>query len=159
MGPYPCGVSRLLASFFGSGLLLRRITGGDLGSGTVGSALALAISIVLIQTVGVWAQAAALMVTTAVSLVAVAPFAADEGDPGWVVVDEAAGTFLATLGLTAIPALVAFSTFRVADVFKRVFPGVDWAERSLPGAVGVTADDLVAGLYGLAAGWAIQLLV
>jgi hypothetical protein len=26
----------------------------------------------------------------------------------------------------------------------------------LPGSLGVTADDLAAGLYGLAAGWAIQ---
>lgn len=130
-----------------------------MGSGTVGAAVALGISIVIAQTVGVWGQVAALVVTTVVSVVAVAPFAADEGDPGWVVVDEAAGTFLATLGLSTVAAVVAFSAFRVADIFKRAFPGVDWAERTLPGSYGVTADDMVAGLYGLAAGWAVQLLL
>jgi phosphatidylglycerophosphatase A len=42
---------------------------------------------------------------------------------------------------------------RLADIFK-VLPGVREAE-SLPGAVGITMDDVVAGLYGLAAGWLI----
>jgi phosphatidylglycerophosphatase A len=46
--------------------------------------------------------------------------------------------------------------FRLADIFKRRFPGVAAAEAKLPGAVGVLADDLVAGLYGLAAGWLLQ---
>jgi len=42
---------------------------------------------------------------------------------------------------------------RLADIFK-VLPGVPQAER-LPGAVGITMDDVVAGAYGLAAGWAL----
>ena len=42
---------------------------------------------------------------------------------------------------------------RLADIFK-VLPGVAQAER-LPGAVGITMDDVVAGLYGLAAGWIV----
>ena len=92
------------------------------------------------------------------SLVAVRPFASTEGDPSWVVIDEAAGTFLATLGLTGIPAVVAWAVFRVADIFKRFFFGVSQAER-LPGSVGVTADDLVAGLYGLAVGWLVSALL
>ena len=152
-------MSRLLASFFGTGLLLRRITGGDLGSGTVASVFALGISLMLFARFGVWAQVVASVVTTAVSLWAARPFAADEGDPGWVVIDEAAGTFIATIGLGVLPAVVGWAMFRIADVFKKAFPGVDWAERTLPGAVGVTIDDTVAGLYGLAAGWAVQLLL
>jgi phosphatidylglycerophosphatase A len=50
-----------------------------------------------------------------------------------------------------VPAVVALAVFRVADITKR-FPGVAQAER-LSGATGIVADDLVAGLYGLAAGW------
>lgn len=91
-----------------------------------------------------------------------APFAGvhgeDGADPGWVVVDEAAGTFLATIGLLGAPAVVAWVVFRAADIFKTRFPGVAWAER-LAGGYGVTADDLVAGCYGLAAGWAAAALL
>lgn len=80
------------------------------------------------------------------------------GDPGWVVVDEAAGVLLATIGLGLPGAIVAWLVFRVADIFKSYFPGVARAER-LGGGVGITADDLVAGLYGLAAGWIVQILL
>ena len=71
-------------------------------------------------------------------------------------VDEAAGTFLAVVGLVGWGAAVAFVVFRVADISKK-FPGVAAAER-LKGAVGITADDLVAGLWALAAGWLVQVL-
>jgi phosphatidylglycerophosphatase A len=50
---------------------------------------------------------------------------------------------------------VAFVVFRIADISKKP-PGVAAAER-LGGALGVTADDLVAGLWALAAGWFVQL--
>jgi len=150
-------VARFIASFFGTGLILRRLRGADAGSGTVGSLFALAASLALYR-VDVLAQVAALLATIAASLLAVRPFASTEGDPGWVVIDEAAGTFLATLGLTGIPAVAAWVVFRAADIFKRAFFGVAWAER-LPGSVGVTADDLLAGLYGLAVGWAVHALI
>ena len=82
---------------------------------------------------------------------------ADEGDPAWVVVDEAAGTFLATIGVSIWPALVGFAVFRVADITKR-FPLVRQAER-LPGGLGITADDVVAGLWGLGAAWIVQAVI
>jgi phosphatidylglycerophosphatase A len=97
-----------------------------------------------------------MLVVTAAGLMAVGEFA--EGDPGWVVVDEAAGTLLATIGLAPLPAVIAWVVFRVADIFKARFPGVSAAER-LPGATGVMADDLVAGIYGLLAGWLVQFLI
>ena len=150
-------MARVLASFFGTGLILRRLRGADSGSGTVGSAVALAVALGL-GSIGWWAQLAALGLKIVASIIAVRPFAISEGDPSWVVVDEAAGTFLATLGLGTVPALIAWLVFRLADIFKRAFPGVAAAER-LPGSVGVTADDLVAGLYGLAAGWLVQTLL
>ena len=71
---------------------------------------ALAIALALIP-LGVWAQVTALLLTTIGSLVAVRPFASQEGDPGWVVIDEAAGTLLATLGLGIPAALVAWAVF------------------------------------------------
>jgi phosphatidylglycerophosphatase A len=75
-----------------------------------------------------------------------------------VVVDEAAGTLLATIGLAPLPAVIAWVVFRTADIFKARFPGVSAAER-LPGATGVMADDLVAGIYGLVAGWLVQIVI
>jgi len=85
------------------------------------------------------------------SLWAAAPFAENHADPNWVVIDEVAGTLVALVGLTGIPWLFAVVVARLGDIFK-VLPGVPQAER-LPGAVGITADDVVAGLYGLAVGW------
>ncbi|NNC40326.1 MAG: phosphatidylglycerophosphatase A [Acidimicrobiia bacterium] len=143
---------RLVASWFGSGLLLRRIRGSDYGSGTVGAALTLVLALGL-GWFGWWAQALAAVGVAGLSVWSANRFA-DEGDPGWIVVDEAAGMLLATIGLTGWPVLISFFVFRAADIFKAT-PGVGAAER-LPGGLGITADDLVAGLYGLAAGWVFQ---
>lgn len=142
-------MTRVVASWFGTGLLLGRLRGNDAGSGTVGSLLALGMAWALAP-VGWWAQALAAVVVTGLALWSARPYAGD-GDPGWVVVDEAAGMFVASIGLVGWPLVAAFVAFRIADATKR-FPGVAAAER-LPGAVGITADDLVAGLWGLAAGW------
>lgn len=154
----------MVASWFGTGLILGRIRGSDMGSGTVGAAFALVLALVLGE-IGLWAQVVGAVLVIVASLVSSAPFTGEldrpstkEGDPGWVVVDEAAGTLVATLGLGIGPALVAWVVFRVADIYKGWFPGVAAAER-LHGAVGITADDVVAGLYGLAAGWIVQAIV
>nr|WP_232479007.1 phosphatidylglycerophosphatase A [Roseomonas rosulenta] len=71
--------------------------------------------------------------------------AADQ-DPGWIVVDEAAGMLLA---LVAVPAgwgwigiTAAFALFRAFDIAKP-WP-VSWAD-GLPGATGVMLDDVIAG--------------
>jgi len=146
------GMHRLVASWFGSGLLIGRIRGSDFGSGTVGAALTLVMALGL-GWIGWWAQAVAALGVAGLSVWSADRFA-DEGDPGWIVVDEAAGTLLATIGLTGWPFLISFFVFRAADIFKTT-PGVGAAER-LPGGWGITADDLVAGLYGLAVGWAFQ---
>ena len=147
---------RLIASWFGTGLILGHLRGSDAGSGTVGAGFAMVVWW-LLSPVGWWAQAVVVLVVIALSLWSARPFATDHADPGWVVVDEAAGALLATVGLTGLPALIAWVVFRAADISKRVFPGVAAAER-LPGAIGVTADDLVAGLYGLTVGWILTLL-
>jgi phosphatidylglycerophosphatase A len=79
-----------------------------------------------------------------------------EGDPGWVVIDEVAGLWIALLPLALLPPgaewnlpslALAFLAFRALDILK---PGpVGWADRQ-EGAAGIMADDVIAGL--LAAG-------
>jgi phosphatidylglycerophosphatase A len=72
-------------------------------------------------------------------------------DPSAVVIDEVAGTWLALAVmpaplLTTVPGsclLVAMALFRVFDIAKP--PPVAWLER-LPGAIGIMADDLAAGV-------------
>ena len=71
-------------------------------------------------------------------------------DPGVIVVDEVAGQLL-TLAL-APPGLVAYAAgflvFRALDIFKP-FPA-NWCDRNVKGGLGVMADDMVAGAYGMA---------
>jgi phosphatidylglycerophosphatase A len=122
----------------------------------VAAAFAL-IPAVALGLIGWWAQLVAALIVTTASLWSTRRFAHNDADPGWVVVDEAAGTFLAVIGLGAWGAAVAFVVFRIADISKR-FPGVAAAER-LGGALGITADDLVAGLWALAAGWLVQSVI
>lgn len=153
---------RLVASWFGTGLILRRLRGSDLGSGTVGAVFTLPL-VWALGSIGVWAQVVGLVVVSTASVVSSGRFVGEtdstkDGDPGWVVVDEAAGVMLATIGLGFPAAFLAWTVFRVADIFKRWFPGVAWAE-SIGGGLGITADDLVAGAYGLAAGWLAQTLI
>jgi phosphatidylglycerophosphatase A len=147
---------RLLASLFGTGLLLRKVRSSDIGSGTVGAGVALAVALLLGPQRWGWQLLLAGAVTVT-SIVVTAPFSRDGEDPGWVVIDEAAGALLATVGLSTAAAVVAWVGFRTADIFKRAFPGVAAAE-NLRGGWGVTADDIVAGGYGLAAGWLFELL-
>ncbi len=146
-------MARAVASWFGCGFIPRRLRGADEGAGTVG-ALAALVPALLLGRVGWAAQLAAAVAIVGLSVWASGHFA-DEGDPAWVVVDEAAGTFIATIGVSLGPALVGFVVFRVADITKR-FPLVRRAE-TLTGGLGITADDVVAGLWGLGAAWIVQL--
>ena len=69
-----------------------------------------------------------------------------EQDPGWIVVDEAAGMLLALAALPAgagwLGVAPAFVLFRAFDILKP-WP-VSWAD-GLPGATGVMLDDILAG--------------
>ncbi len=149
-------MERLTASGFGVGLIPSRLWGSDNGAGTFGAALA-GIFAFLWMDWPWWWHLAVFGLFVLLSLWSAKPFADDHADPGWIVIDEMAGTFVAVIGLAGWPWLVAVVVARLADIFK-VLPGVPQAER-LPGAVGITMDDVVAGLYGLAAGWALTLLV
>ena len=142
---------RLIASWFGSGLILERVRGDAIGSGTVASAVTMVLWWALTP-FSWWIQAMVAALMIALSVWSARPFAAGTADPSWVVVDEAAGTMVATIGLSGWPVVVAWCVFRLADILKNVFPGVAAADR-MRGSVGVTLDDVVAGVYGLAAGW------
>ena len=149
---------RVVASWFGTGLILGRLRGDPLGSGTIGALFAFPLALLVGYWWGWQGQAIAAVVMIPVAMWAARPFVGPEGDAGWIVVDEAAGTFISVIGLGLIPAIVGVLVFRGADIFKNFAPGVARAER-LPGAVGVTADDVIAGLYGLAAGHLVQGLI
>lgn len=73
-----------------------------------------------------------------------------KADPGQIVLDEAAGMLLAMYGITSLgwELLAALVFFRYFDIMKPL--GVNALQR-LPGAWGVVADDLLAGLYALLA--------
>lgn len=149
---------RLIASWFGTGLILGRARGEHRGSGTVGALFAVPVALLIGEWAGWQGQVVATVVVIGLSLWSTGALADKEGDAGWIVIDEAAGTFLALVGLSFWPgAVVAFLVFRAADIYKNFFPGVAAAER-LPGGVGITSDDLVAGLYGLMVGHLVPLI-
>ncbi len=148
---------RILASWFGTGLIVRRIRGNDGGSGTVASVFTFPVSVAVGLAWGWPAQVLLFGAVVAAGFWALNQLES-EGDAGWIVVDEAAGMVLATIGLAWGAAVVAFVVFRLADIAKRVFPGVRQAEE-LSGATGIIADDLVAGLYGLVAGLVFSALM
>ncbi len=147
---------RFVASGFGVGLIPSRLWGSDNGAGTFGAALA-AIPAFLWRNESWVLHAGVFAAFVALSLWAARPFAEDHADPGWIVIDEMAGTFIAVIGLGGIPWVAAVVVARLADIFK-VLPGVPQAEL-LPGAIGITMDDVVAGAYGLTAGWALTWLI
>jgi phosphatidylglycerophosphatase A len=147
---------RFVASGFGVGSIPSHVWGSDNGAGTFGAGLA-ALLALLWWNQPTWVHLAVFALFLALSLWSAAPFADDHADPGWVVIDEMAGTFVAVIGLAGWPWLVAVVVARLADIFK-VLPGVGEAEQ-LPGSTGITMDDVVAGGYGLLAGWAVKLLI
>ena len=78
------------------------------------------------------------------------------GDPGWVVIDEFAGQWIAMLTLvrlTPLGLLAAFLIFRLLDITK---PGpIGWADRQ-EGPAGIMADDIIAGAIAAGIIWAVQ---
>jgi phosphatidylglycerophosphatase A len=144
--------ARLIAGGFGAGSAPR-------APGTAGSLLAVALGWWLM-----WVWPAAMPWTLAVAAATATmggvwaiSAARIEGDPGWVVIDEVAGQWIAMLGLarpTWQGLLTAFVLFRLLDIAK---PGpVGWADRQ-GGAIGVMADDVIAGAIVAVALWLVLL--
>ena len=145
-----------VATFWGAGL-------GKPGPGTWGSIAALLL----------WAAYAwgfhpapqllliALVVGIALSIalgIPAATIAAGESgrhDPGFVVIDEVAGQWIALLGSRANwqSAILALVLFRLFDITKP-FPARQL--ESLPEGWGIVFDDVAAGLYALGVGWLLR---
>ncbi len=139
--------ARLVASGFGCGRF-------PWAPGSVASAITLLAAWPLMQ-VSQFALPAAALLASLGGLWAIQA-ARVEGDPGWVVIDEIAGQFLALLGL-AQPTLTGFCAgflvFRLLDVVK---PGpIGWADRQ-GGAAGIMADDVIAGIIAAGILWAAR---
>lgn len=131
-----------LATWFGCGLMRPAPgTWGTLGGLPVG---------VLIYAAGGWmALAAAVIAVCAAGYWAAGRFEEQTGehDSGAIVIDEVAGVWIALIpaGLSIPYVVAAFLLFRFFDILKP-WP-VSWADKKLPGALGVMADDIIAGIF------------
>jgi phosphatidylglycerophosphatase A len=105
-------------------------------------ALGLAAAAALVFVVGCWAAGPAAK-------------AGGVQDPGWVVIDEIAGQWLALVAAPLDPIAygLAFILFRLFDIWKP-WP-VGWADRHVAGGFGIMLDDLLAAGYVLLALWAL----
>lgn len=132
----------LIATWFWSGLLRP-------ASGTWGSLAALPFGAALFWLGGSWLLGLAAVLAFVIGLWASDRYAAaiKESDPGDVVIDEVVGQWVAVLPLALDPVayLVAFFIFRAFDIVKP-WPA-NWCDQRLKGALGIMADDVVAGLY------------
>ncbi len=145
-----------IATFFGAGL-------GKPGPGTWGS-----VAAVLLWAGYAWgfhpaplsllmALLAGVIVSVALGVPAATLAARESGrhDPGFVVIDEVAGQWIALLGCPADwqNAFLALILFRLFDITKP-FPARQ-LER-LPEGWGIVFDDVAAGLYALGVGWLLR---
>ena len=141
---FPDAISTTVSTWFGCGY-------APAAPGTAGAAAAIGIA-VLIEHYASWKPGWFVVLAVAVSGPGI--WAAGETarrrqlkDPQFVVVDEVVGQWLALAGARTLnwkSYLGAFLLFRLFDIWKP--PPVRQLE-SLPGGVGIVADDLMAGLY------------
>ncbi len=140
-------LARLVASGGGAGFLPR-------APGTWGSLAALLAGCGLLAIGGRRALAAGALLATGAGMWAI-PRAGGQADPGWVVIDEVAGMWVAMLPLSRpapAPALAAFALFRLLDIWK---PGPIGRLDRVPGRVGVMGDDLAAGAAAAGVLWTV----
>lgn len=94
-----------------------------------------------------WAAAlTAISIATSDYVVKNRVFGDDEKDPCEIVIDEFAGMAIALIGVgtTIEHVFLAFIAFRFFDICK--LPPINKLQK-LPGGLGVTADDILAGVY------------
>ena len=121
--------------------------------GTWGSLFTLPFAWIIALQWGIFGLLLAAAITFAVGIWSTSVFlaASTHKDPGAIVIDETAGQFLclAAVPLDAWWYAAGFFAFRLTDIIKP-WPA-SWADRSLPGALGVMTDDIFAALYAGAA--------
>jgi phosphatidylglycerophosphatase A len=125
--------------------------------GTAGSLAALGIAVLLHRYAAVppwtFAVMAALLFYPAVQASTVTARAAGLKDPGFIVVDEVVGQWLALAGASTLnwkSFLAGFVLFRLFDIWK---PAPVRQLEALPGGLGINADDAMAGLYAALVLW------
>ncbi len=135
-------LTRFFASFAGVGF----IPGAP---GTWGSLVA-ALILFLLAPLPLYPSLALLAVLTVAGAAASGWIEKDSGleDPGWIVIDEVVGMWIAVLAVPAQPIyfLTGFLFFRIFDIWK---PWIIDDVQSLPKGWGVMADDVLAGLAAL----------
>jgi phosphatidylglycerophosphatase A len=87
---------------------------------------------------------------------------AQKKDPGFIVVDEVVGQWIALLPLLFLNhyvgpnlsfwvfapiAVVAFLAFRIYDIWKP-WP-INYVDKNVPGGLGIMLDDVISGIYAL----------
>lgn len=132
----------LLATWFGAGYLPK-------APGTWGSLAALPFAWALLAAGGPSLLAVAALLVSLAGWWAADRYMAASGthDPGQIVVDEVAGQWLALLGAPHLSwwgFAAGFLLFRLFDIVKP-WP-VSWADRKVPGGLGVMLDDVLAGV-------------
>lgn len=132
-----------------TGIMRWIASGGGIGRAPFAPGTAASLVAVLIGALLLWIDHR-LLALLAILTCVIGTWAVHEtrepGDPGWIVIDEFAGQWIAMLGLGAdnwYGLIAAFVLFRFFDITK--LGPVGWADRK-DGAIGVMADDVVAGL-------------
>jgi len=132
----------LLATWFGVGLI-------PIAPGTWGSLAALPFAWAILSLWGATGLAIAIAIVFFAGWWAAATVskAGAIKDPGFVVIDEVAGQWLALLAAPRDPLawVLAFLLFRIFDIWKP-WP-VRWADQDITGGLGVMLDDLLAAVY------------
>lgn len=145
-----------VATFFGAGL-------GKPGPGTWGSVAAVLLwaayvggthpsesNLLIVLLIGIL-----LSIVPGVPAATIAARESGRHDPGFVVIDEVAGQWIALLGSPASwrSGLLALVLFRLFDITKP-FPARQL--EALPEGWGIVFDDVAAGLYALGVGWLLR---
>ena len=138
-------LAELVATWFGCGYSPK-------APGTAGSVAALLIGIALHEWLGFggwhFALLAAITFPIAVWAADVTARVKQLKDPQIVVIDEVIGQWIALSGASVLnwkTYLAALALFRLFDIFK---PTPVRQLESLPGGIGINADDVMAGIYG-----------
>lgn len=114
--------------------------------GTFGSLLGLGIGAALLH-FGTIFLGLGIIGASVAGLAAIPRTGAAASDPGWIVIDEIAGQMIAMLPLSLISAqglAMAFLLFRLFDI-RKPYP-ISLAD-ARPDALGIMADDWLAGLF------------
>ncbi len=140
-----------VATWFGCGLM-------QPAPGTWGTLGGLPIALILLATGGKTGLAIGIVFITLIGLWAARKFEVMTGthDNSMIVVDEVAGICITLLTSTLSPLsiIVGFLLFRFFDILKP-WP-ISYLDKNIGGAWGVMADDLLAGIFAAICLWGIH---